>query len=290
MELRIQNQYLSVAADSLGAQLLYIRGTDHTNYLWQGDDTYWRDRAPILFPYVARLTDGAYTFKGTTYHMPIHGFASQMEFIPVQISDTEMQFHLLSCERTKLMYPFDFHFTVTYRLEKNCLLQIYSVINNSNENMHFGIGSHHGFNVPLTNQLSFDDYHLLFDTTSSPIRLGFSDDCYPTGNDEQFILSDSKLHLKHELFDDDAIVLSNAGKYVSLQSCSNNHTVFVDLQQIPYLALWHPPKTSSPFICIEAWCSLPSRKGLVEDFETQPSLHTLSPNQEYTSELRFYFN
>lgn len=290
MELRIQNQFLSVAADTLGAQLKYISGADLTEYLWRGDNYYWHDRAPVLFPYVARLTNGQYVFKGTTYSMPIHGFALQMEFIPEQISDCEMQFHLHSTDDTKKMYPFDFHFTVTYRLENNCLIQIYSVTNNGTEKMYFGIGSHHGFNIPLSPHTSFEDYYLVFDADSSPVQIGFSDDCYPNGKDKPFVLSQNKLNLNHSLFDNDAIVLSNAGKTVRLQSKNDSHNITVDFHQVPYLALWHPPKSVSPFVCIEAWCSLPSRKGTIEDLETQPSLHALSPDATYTSELRFYFS
>lgn len=47
-----------------GAQLLSIRASDGTECLWQGDPAYWSDRAPNLFPYVARLTEGKYYLDG----------------------------------------------------------------------------------------------------------------------------------------------------------------------------------------------------------------------------------
>ena len=47
-----------------GAQLLSIRASDGTECLWQGDPAYRSDRAPNLFPYVARLTEGKYYLDG----------------------------------------------------------------------------------------------------------------------------------------------------------------------------------------------------------------------------------
>lgn len=51
-----------------------------TQFLWNGDEKYWRDRAPVLFPYVARLTEGCYTLYGERYSMDIHGFAKDSVF------------------------------------------------------------------------------------------------------------------------------------------------------------------------------------------------------------------
>ena len=54
----IQNSQMRVTIDSLGAQLMSITAADGTEYLWGGDEAYWRNRAPNLFPYVGRLTEG----------------------------------------------------------------------------------------------------------------------------------------------------------------------------------------------------------------------------------------
>ena len=71
----IGNQYLTVTVSEMGAELQSILGNDGTQYLWQGDPAYWKDRALNIFPYVARLTQGRYVIDGEEYAMPIHGFA-----------------------------------------------------------------------------------------------------------------------------------------------------------------------------------------------------------------------
>ena len=58
MRLCIQNAKLSVIADTLGGELQSLRDGDGREYLWQGDARYWTGKAPNLFPYIARLTDG----------------------------------------------------------------------------------------------------------------------------------------------------------------------------------------------------------------------------------------
>ena len=55
----ILNSFLTVSVSDYGAELQSIQGANGTEYLWQGDPTYWKDRAINLFPYVARLTDNA---------------------------------------------------------------------------------------------------------------------------------------------------------------------------------------------------------------------------------------
>ena len=71
----IKNDFLTVAVAGQGAELMSIKGSDGTEYLWQGDSKYWSDRALNIFPYVARLTDGSYYMDGELHQMNIHGIA-----------------------------------------------------------------------------------------------------------------------------------------------------------------------------------------------------------------------
>ena len=82
------------------------------------------------------------------------------------------------------------------------------------------------------------------------------------------------------MFDDDAIVLVDMEKGVTLKSSKGNRAIHVTYPDMPYLGLWHKPKTDAPYICIEPWSSLPSRKGIVEDLRTQPSLLSLQADEK----------
>ena len=117
MEYTIRNQEMTVVVKSLGAELQSIRGKDGTEYLWQGDPAFWGDRAPNIFPYVARLTEGTYTLSGQEYAMRIHGFVKYMELEAKEQREDAVTFELRSCEDTRKQYPFDFAYRITYRLQ-----------------------------------------------------------------------------------------------------------------------------------------------------------------------------
>lgn len=52
----LENDSLKVQVNSHGGELWSIQTKDGAEYLWQGDEAYWKDRALNLFPYIARLT------------------------------------------------------------------------------------------------------------------------------------------------------------------------------------------------------------------------------------------
>ena len=80
----IQNDKLTVTVDSMGAALWSIQDDRKREYLWQGDVRYWKDRAPNLFPYIARLTDKRYTAAADkTQDRNQHRF-NDLAFIPFQ--------------------------------------------------------------------------------------------------------------------------------------------------------------------------------------------------------------
>ena len=282
MEHTIQNRFLRITVSEQGAELRSILGADGTEYLWQGDPAYWSDRALNIFPYVARLTDGCYELDGSLHRMQIHGIAPYKDFTLIYRDEIQMTFELAADAQTHGEYPRDFRFRIRYALAENVLRITYEVENRDSRTMYFGLGGHPGFNVPLTPGRKFEDYRLRFREICSPERIGFTEDCFLNGEDVPFPLQEEKLlPLSHDLFDDDAIVLRNICREVTLESEGDPHSVTVRFPGMPYLGLWHWPKTDAPYICLEPWCSLPSSAGKVTVFEQQPDLLRLAPGQSY---------
>ncbi len=277
----IQNAFLTVTASQAGGELQSILGADGTEYLWQGDPKYWSDRALNLFPYVARLTEGRYFLDGEIHTMDIHGIAPYRSFSLTEKTETSMVLTLVSDEETLASYPRDFAFHIRYELEGSSLKVTFQVENRDEKAMYFGLGGHPGFNVPLAPGKRFEDYRLRFPDTHTPLRVGFSEDCFVTGEDTAFPLEQgTSLPLTHDLFDQDAIVLRNVSRQVTLES-DNGPAVTVSYPQMPYLGIWHMPRTDAPYVCIEPWCSLPSRKGKIAVLEQQEDLIALAPGETY---------
>lgn len=278
----IQNPFLSVSVSEHGAQLQSIVGKSGTEYLWQGDSQYWSDRDLHLFPYVARLTEGKYMLDGHVHQMAIHGIAPYRRFQLVAGADSWLTLELLSDEQTLEAYPRHFSFRVGYTLEDDRLNVTYEIENRDEKTMYFGLGGHPGFCVPLESGKTFEDYRLRFGAPCQPVRVGFSEDCFVTDDDHPFPLEqDLFLPLRHTLFDDDAIVLKNMTREVTLECSGSSRSVTVTFPQMQYVGLWHMPKTDAPYLCIEPWCSLPSHKDQIAVFEEQKDLITLMPGDVY---------
>ena len=285
MMLMIQNDHICLTVDTLGAEMMSLRSADGTEYLWQGDPAYWEDRAPHLFPFVGRLTRNSYRYRGRRYPMEIHGFASKMEFDPVEQGCDYLVLELRSTIVTISRYPFDFIFRVIYALNENKVEVVYQVENRSERVMPFGIGGHPGFRVPLVDGESFVDYELEFTTPCYPDRVGFTPGVFLSGQDMAYPLKeDKRIDLRHDLFDEDAIILKNMGREVTLRSKLSRHGVCVGYPDMPYLGIWHRPKTDALYVCIEPWSSLPFRQDVVEEISCKSDMIQLAPGKTYENQ------
>ncbi len=282
MDITIKNADLTVRLSTMGAEIRSLRDVDATEYIWSGDPAYWTGQAPNLFPYVGRLTDKKYILNGKTFTMGIHGFAAHREFAVEEQEESAVTFLLEDDAVTRAMYPFHFALRIRYRLSGKWLGVKFIVQNRDTEMMYFGLGGHPGFMVPLENRLRFEDYAVEFGEVGAPVRVSFSEAGFCTGADAPLALQNGvSLPLSHDLFDDDAIVLYDMAKSVTLKSARGKKAVRVEYPDMRYLGLWHMPKTDAPYLCIEPWASLPSRQGVIEDISKQENLIQLPKNETY---------
>ena len=263
---------------------MHICSRDGREYLWQGDPAYWSDRAPTLFPFIRRLTRDSYQYQGTVYPMGIHGFAAGQDFTCRVQEKDNLVLELTDNEQTRNQYPFAFSLEIGFQLVGSQVQISYEVKNRSRQVMPFGIGGHPGFRVPLDDGEDFTDYVVEFAGGCQPDRVGFTPQVYLSGQDESYPLEEGKyLPLRHDLFDQDAIILKNMSREVTLRSKVSSHGVTVSYPEMSYLGLWHWPKTDAPYLCIEPWTSLPARQDVVEDFGCKSDLIHLLPEKTYTN-------
>ena len=281
----IQSESLCVTVDSRGAQLQSIRSGDGKEYLWQGDAAFWTSRAPNIFPYVARLTEGKCIYKGKVYGFGNHGLVRYADLAVAASAPDSVTYQLESDEDTLRQYPFPFRYTMRYRVTGNRLVMQTTVENTGKERMYFAVGGHPGFNVPLEDGLAFSDYYLEFDEPAEPYRILLADSGAVTPGQERYPLQDGRrIRLDHRLFDHDAIVLHHTAKTVTLKAEGGRRSVTVSFPDFRYVGFWHKPKTDALYVCIEPWTSLPSREGIVENLAQQSDLLYLDPGKEYKTE------
>ena len=289
---KIENEHFIVEVNSLGAQLNRIYSKDNdTEYLWNGDETYWKKHAPVLFPFVGRLHEGKYEYNGHVYEMTLHGFCQQAEFDVVSNTGDSVTFRIQSDDERRAMYPFEFIFSVTYRLTEHGVDEIAEVKNTGSSEMLYGFGGHPGFNVPLDRGLAFEDYSVVFPEAGKVERRVFTDNHLDAGSYESTdTVVDGKMKLHHDLFGDDAVVLHGTGERAILCSEKGKKSVEVVYKGAPYCGIWHPIKRDAPFVCIEPWWILPGRDGMLVDISKREDFIHLAAGKTNTHVIEMKFN
>ena len=281
----IENDKIKIEVTDVGAELAsLVLKADGTEYLWQRDATYWASSASNLFPICGRLTEGKYTYQGNTYEMILHGFARHKEMQVIAQTENTLVFELKADAESLAQYPFAFVLQIGYELSGNTVTQTFTVKNEDDKVMYFAVGGHPGFNVPLTEGETFEDYYVEFDCVKPAKKLVMSPTCYFTGELVDFPMEDGKrIPLKHSLFDNDAIFLADMCKGVTLKSHKCDKEVHLAYPQMQYLGFWHKPKTEAPYICIEPWYSTPAFDCKIDDLETKNQMIALPSGETYTN-------
>ena len=278
----IENKILKATVDTSGAQLqsIYSKATE-TEYLWQGDPAYWAGRAYNLFPTIGRMYKNTYTYDGNEYSLRCHGIARYRVFQLTDRTATKLTFRLTEDEDSLKEYPFKFEFFIRYEL-KEATLEISLIVKNTDEKeLIFALGGHPGFNVPFGNG-AFEDYYLEFSEKTKVLFHTLSESKLMTGEKLPLPLTEGvRLPLRHELFDNDAAILGNTCREISLKSKADPRYITVKYPDFRYLGVWHTPETDAPFVCIEPWSALPATDGVITDLSAKEDMTRLAPGKTY---------
>ncbi len=281
MNYQLKNDKICVTISSLGAEIISaVRGD--CEYMWQKDPKYWDECAPLLFPICGRLVEGMYNYRGKSYELSIHGFARFYEYDVERVGDDALRFTLCDNEKTRAVYPFKFKFSVLYRLSGDALYSEVTVTNNGDDVLPYTFGAHPGFNVPLEKGKALTDYYVKFDKPCAPKKIVMSPACFVTHDTVPYPTDNGKIHLTHEMFDNDAIFMLDIADSVTLECEGAKNYVRVTYPDMPYVGLWKAVHTDAPYVCIEPWCGLPAYDGVIDDFETKEPFIRLKAGENKT--------
>lgn len=288
MNYTLKNDVLTVTLCDHGAEIISVKRGD-CEYIWQADPTYWKGKAPLLFPVCGRLFGFKYTYEGKTYDLGNHGFARSMDYEVISTSEHGITFQLDANEETRACYPFEFRLTVSYTLTGNKISSHVEIKNMGDKTLPATFGCHPGFNVPLSGG-SFEDYYLEFAKDCTPNELLFTPTCFNTGKKKVMPLADGrKIPLRHSLFDIDAVFMDRITDTVTLKSDKSERYVTYKYAGFPYLGIWHKPQSDAPYVCIEPWCGLPSYDGVTDDIMDRSDMYHIlaGRQQDFDYELIF---
>lgn len=258
MQYTLKNAVLEATFESFGAELIALRDAGGKDYLWCGDSAFWGRHSPVLFPFVGKVKDGKYRYKGVEYTMGQHGFARDMEFAFVSRTEDEIWFALESDKETLKKYPFVFRLEIGYKLVGNTLKVMWKVLNPAvEEKLHFSIGAHPAFLCPIEEGTAQNRYFLQLDVNEAEYHSASMESGLRLPDSRMLKTENGRCRLVDGFFDmgdrGTYIFENNQVKEVALVTPDGKPYVTVSFD-MPLVAVWSPEKKQAPFVCIEPWC------------------------------------
>ena len=81
--------------------------------------------------------------------------------------------------------------------------------------------------------------------------------------------------------DEDAIILKNMSREITLRSKISHRGVCVSYPDMPYLGIWHWPKTDAPYVCIEPWYGVNDGREVKADISEKRGIQHLNEGETF---------
>ena len=287
MVIEIKSEQLTVQFKTFGGALSSIKDRDGVEYLWQGDATYWSGQAPVLFPICGSLREDTAFYshadgpekKGT---IPRHGLVRKKEFELVDQTENSVTFAIEDDENTYQNYPYHFRLEITYRVTGKTVRTQYKVFNKETSKvMPYFIGGHPGFNCPLLDGETYEDYYLEFEKeeTCSVPRPFPETGMLDFRDRSPWLDSQKEVDLSYDLFSVDAVTLDELqSRTIALRSRKHEKGLKVHFQEFSNLIIWSTLNKGS-FIAFEPWSGLSTSLEEGNHLEDKKNLRLLEAGQ-----------
>lgn len=283
MTIQLNNNVIQVGILNKGAELCSLKFiNDNTEYIWSANPLYWNRHSPVLFPIVGRVVNNQYQVDNTTYQLGQHGFARDMEFSVVDQSNSHVSMLLKYNEDSLKLYPYEFELMITYTLNNNSVSIEYSVKNVDSKDIYFSIGGHPGFNCPLNEDESFNDYYLEFEKAENASITAITKEGLLKRGKVSYLNHQNIIEMNEQVFKEGALIFDNLNSTrISLKSKKSKKCVHVDFEGFPFLGLWSTHE-GAPFVCIEPWVGHADYEDFTEDFTKKEDQICLAPQDVFT--------
>lgn len=227
----------------------------------------------ILFPFVNRIKDGAYTFEGKTFKFEIneidrnnaiHGLVYNKTFrvIDENISEDFASVKLLYTEENESKgFPYTYTFQIEYILKNDGLDINVEVTNTDTKTLPFNIGWH-----PYFYSSSLFNSSLKFDCNK---KTTFNERCITDNVVDNNVDSNNGFKIENKMLDD--CYFLNSGK--TLFTTPDYKLEINANSKENFLQIYMPPRPNT--VAIEP------TTGVSDSFNNKIGLQTLGPNETY---------
>ena len=284
MEMHVlENACLQVSIADKGAELSRVVDKESgTERLWWADPAVWNRHAPILFPFVGKVTDGKYRIGNREYPMKTqHGFARDMVFACLEETPERIVHRLLSTEETRAIYPFDFSLTICHSLDSANPRRLnidWTVENTGDGEIIFSIGGHPGFLMPPDTRK--EDCFVFFPGKETLTYFGANPAGFALPQDRHELRLDGGFTPYLADVPDTWIFEGQGIETVGIAGPDRRPYVTMHCPGFPMLAVWANPV--GPYICLEPWFGRTDDAGFVGTLAEKPGMEKLDAGEKRT--------
>lgn len=261
----LENECLRVEIADMGAELSRVYDKENgIERLFDANPDIWNRHAPILFPFVGKVSEGMYRIGDNEYEMKTqHGFARDLEFSCIKENAAEVTHRLAATEETKKRYPYEFELLVTHSLDEENPRKLHvnwEVKNNGCDLMYYSIGGHPAFVLPVNSKEERDDWYLEFPEKDALNYIGvnpanglaFADDL------KKLPIEDGFVKFYDDIYD---TLIFDYQNIETVRIARPDQTPYVTMEcgQFPFLGIW--AKETGKFICLEPWAGRTDNDG-----------------------------
>ncbi len=275
----IQNDRFSAGIRAEGAELASLRDlTSGREWIWQADPTVWGSSAPILFPIVGFLKEGATRIEDSTYPIPKHGILRGRKTSLLELQENTIRLGFTSDAGTLALYPYPFEFEVSFHVCEDGLDVRYQIHNPGSTSMLFSVGSHPAFALDLS-AAELSDYTIQFSEPETLDLYGLEDNLLVL-KQEGYLTSEREIPLSASLFEQDALIFQHIqSRRIRLVCDRDPVQLEMEIGEAPHLGLWAKP--GAPYVCIEPWFTYNDAADSDGQFEHKPGIMTLLPGSTF---------
>lgn len=283
----IKSDLLTVQINDAGAELFSVKDSDGHEYIWQGDERYWKDRAPLLFPTCGRLLENKFVYGGKEYAMRSHGFAKRCVFEVVSKEAAKITLKLSQNELTLSEYPFNFELYAEYEVSDDKLDARFTVKNTDEKILPYMFGWHPGFT--LDGDGGIGRFTLDFDGKTNLVWHPLQNGPFVNPNGKDYAIDGKYALCEKEIYENDTMIFVGTGDKTRLTSPDTKYAVeFAWSENLPYFCIWKDDNSDARFICLEPWSGVPADGITPENFETRKMSRLESGKSEsYTYSVKF---
>lgn len=279
--LTVENEFLKVSVNEKGGSLTSIFDKKRNKeLLYQPLEDSWKGQDVFIFPFVARLVNQSYTYRGQVYSLKNHGLIRYMTGNG-KADGTSLHVDFHSDEETLRQYPFSFSASSHYSLQDNVLTVSYIIRNESDKDMPYMVGGHPAFLLPgkrTEKEFDISGNRIVFEKETRLVRITQEETCsFNTGEEEYG--TEKEIPLSKKLFEKINTYIFKADDFDVIRLEKSDSSSITMRKKSHYLALWSGNSYGN-FVAVEPWNGIPDYQDADTELDRKLGMNILSPHQE----------